>query len=97
MNKSQLTEELAMRQGLSLKDAEAVINTFFKTITHSLIKEKRVEIRGFGSFKTKAYKGFKGRNPKSGQPVQVESKKLPLFKVGKELREMVDYSDEEGI
>ncbi|MBW2623539.1 MAG: integration host factor subunit beta [Deltaproteobacteria bacterium] len=95
MNKSQLIEELAMRQGLSLKVAETMVNTFFGTIADGLIEEDRAEIRGFGSFKTKTYGGYQGRNPKSGQPIQVRPKKLPFFKVGKELREMVDYSEDE--
>jgi len=96
MNKSQLIEELAMRQGLSLKAAETMVNTFFETIADGLIEEERAEIRGFGSFKTKTYGGYQGRNPKRGQPIQVNPKKLPVFKVGKELREMVDYSEDEG-
>ena len=95
MNKSQLIEEIAMRQGLSLKVAEAVLNIFFGTIADGLIREERAEIRGFGSFKTKTYEGYQGRNPKSGQPIQVTPKKLPFFKVGKELRELVDYVPDE--
>ncbi|MBW1708923.1 MAG: integration host factor subunit beta [Deltaproteobacteria bacterium] len=94
MNKSQLIEELAMREGLSLKDAEAVLNVFFESITDGLVKGDRAEIRGFGSFKTKSYDGYQGRNPKSGQPIQVQPKKLPFFKVGKELRALVDNDTE---
>jgi len=95
MNKSQLIEELAIREGLSLKVAENVINIFFDEITNGLVNGERTEIRGLGSFKTKSYGGYQGRNPKSGEPIQVKPKKLPFFKVGKELRVMVDYDSGE--
>jgi integration host factor subunit beta len=90
MNKSQLIEALAKDQGLTIKKAEMVVNTFFDSIKNSLIEGDRVEIRGFGSFKVKSYEGYKGRNPKTGQVIQVDEKKLPFFKVGKELKERVD-------
>ena len=63
---------------------------FFDDMTQALIKGDRVEIRGFGSFKMKAYKGYTGRNPRSGVKTEVKPKRLPFFKVGKELRERVD-------
>jgi integration host factor subunit beta len=56
----------------------------------ALIRGERVEIRGFGSFKVKRYEGYQGRNPKTGQIIEVSDKKLPFFKVGKELKERVD-------
>jgi integration host factor subunit beta len=90
MNKSQLIERLSSRQGLGLKVAEAVVNTFFTAISSGLSLGERTEIRGFGSFKTKNYDGYQGRNPKSGSPIKVSPKKLPFFKVGKELRDKVD-------
>jgi integration host factor subunit beta len=90
MNKSQLIERLSIQQGLGLKVAEAVVNTFFTAITAGLAQGERTEIRGFGSFKTKYYDGYQGRNPKSGSPIEVSPKKLPFFKVGKELRNKVD-------
>lgn len=90
MNKSQLIEELAMQEGLSLKVAETVVNTFFDAISDGLVAGERAEIRGFGSFKTKEYEGYMGRNPKTGEPIEVSPKKLPFFKVGKELRDLVD-------
>jgi len=93
MNKSQLIEDLAAKEGLSLKVAETVVNTLFDSIALGLVEEERAEIRGFGSFKTKSYGGYMGRNPKSGDPIQVKPKKLPFFKVGKELREKVDYGE----
>ena len=63
---------------------------FFDDMTQALIKGDRVEIRGFGSFKMKAYKGYTGRNPRSGVKTELQPKRLPFFKVGKELRERVD-------
>jgi len=90
MNKSDLISAIKEKTSLSRKDAEKVINTFFDTITQSIVSGGRVEIRGFGSFMVKDYKPYIGRNPKTGSQIQVPPKKLPFFKVGKELKEMVD-------
>jgi len=90
MNKSDLISAIKEKTSLSRKDAEKVIDTFFDTITQSIISGGRVEIRGFGSFMVKDYKPYIGRNPKTGSQIQVPPKKLPFFKVGKELKEMVD-------
>ncbi len=90
MNKSQLVEALAKAENLPLKKAEEVVNTVFGDMEASLVRGERVEIRGFGSFKVKHYDGYKGRNPKTGEVIDVAPKKLPFFKVGKELRERVD-------
>jgi len=90
MNKSQLIEALAKDQGLTIKNAEFVVSNFFDSIEVALAKGERVEIRGFGSFKVKKYHGYQGRNPKTGTIINVTHKKLPFFKVGKELKERVD-------
>ena len=90
MNKSDLISAIKEKTSLSRKDAEKVIDTFFDTITQSIVSGGRVEIRGFGSFMVKDYKPYVGRNPKTGSQIQVPPKKLPFFKVGKELKEMVD-------
>ncbi len=90
MNKSQLTEALAKADGLPLKKAEEVVNTVFGEMENALIRGERMEIRGLGSFKVKQYDGYKGRNPKTGEIIEVAPKKLPFFKVGKELKERVD-------
>ncbi|MBW1797798.1 MAG: integration host factor subunit beta [Deltaproteobacteria bacterium] len=92
MNKSQLIEALAKEENLGLKKAEEVVNTVFGEMENSLVKGERVEIRGLGSFKVKRYDGYKGRNPKTGAVIDVAPKKLPFFKVGKELKEMVDVA-----
>ena len=90
MNKSQLIEALAKAENLALKKAEEIVNTVFGDMETALIDGQRVEIRGFGSFKIKHYQGYKGRNPKTGEVINVAEKKLPFFKVGKELKERVD-------
>jgi len=90
MNKSQLIEALAKTENLTIKAAEDVVNTFFKEMEKSLIRGDRIEIRGLGSFKIKQYDSYNGRNPKTGKIIKVESKKLPFFKVGRELKERVD-------
>lgn len=90
MNKSDLIKKLAKSQGLSISKAEEVVNTFFGEIERALLNSERVEIRGFGSFKVKHYKGYKGRNPKTGEQIDVKPKRLPFFKVGKELKKRVD-------
>ena len=90
MNKSQLIEALAKHENLTLKKAEMVVNAIFENMAKALAENERIEIRGFGSFKIKEYGGYKGRNPKTGDIIKVEGKKLPFFKVGKELEELVD-------
>jgi integration host factor subunit beta len=90
MNKSQLAEALAKAENITLKKAEKVINTIFENMADALVQKERIEIRSFGSFKVKFHNGYKGRNPKTGAPIKVDGKKLPFFKVGKELRERID-------
>lgn len=89
MNKSELIETLAVKKGLSFKKAEEIINTIFDAMTDALIAGDRIEIRGFGSFVVNEYKSYTGRNPKTGESIEVKPKKLPFFKVGKELKERV--------
>ncbi|MEA5114636.1 MAG: integration host factor subunit beta [Geobacteraceae bacterium] len=90
MNKSELIEALAERKNLSFKKAEDIINTIFESMSNALHAGERIEIRGFGSFVIKNYKPYVGRNPKTGEAITVKPKKLPFFKVGKELKEKVD-------
>ena len=90
MNKSDLMNRLTEEKGFPLSTAKEIIDMFFDDMTQRLIKGDRVEIRGFGTFKMKAYRGYTGRNPKTGVKTPVKFKRLPFFKVGKELRERVD-------
>lgn len=95
MNKSQLIEAIAKAEGFTIKKAETVVNTLFENMTEALVQNERIEIRGFGSFKVKSYEGYQGRNPKTGELIEVTEKKLPFFKVGKELKERVDRREED--
>jgi integration host factor subunit beta len=90
MKKSELINVLKEKTAISKKHAEDVMDIFFNNITDTLAKGERVEIRGFGSFKVKQYNTYLGRNPKTGKQITVPSKKLPFFKVGKELKNRVD-------
>ena len=91
MNKLELIETLKNECRLSKKEASAVVELFFKSMSEALAKGDRVEVRGLCSFYVKEYKSYKGRNPKTGESVEVAPKKLPFFKCGKELKERVDY------
>jgi integration host factor subunit beta len=90
MNRSDLIDALKDKVALSRKDAIKVVDTFFDALKETLANGDRIEIRGFGSFSVKHYKPYVGRNPKTGDRIQVTSKKLPFFKVGKDLKEGVD-------
>jgi integration host factor subunit beta len=91
MNKSQLIEALGQRIGLTQRKAEEVTNVVFGVLTDALRNNERIEVRGFGSFMVKEYGSYIGRNPKTGDSIQVPPKRLPFFKVGKELKKRVDY------
>ena len=92
MNKLELIQTLSKSDnGLSKSEAKKIVFLFFDEMANALVKGDRVEIRGLCSFYVKNHKAYTGRNPRSGEKVKVESKKLPFFKPGKELKEMVDY------
>ena len=95
MTRRELIAAVAAAEGITVKEAELAVKTVFTSIEQSLVKEDRVEIRGFGSFKVKKYRRYQGRNPKTGDIIQVKDKKLPFFKVGKELKERVDYPNKD--
>lgn len=91
MTKSGLIEKVAERTPhISKKDTEVVVNTIFDAMTEALRRGERIEIRGFGSFQVKIREARDGRNPKTGEMVKIAAKRTPFFKVGKELKEMVD-------
>lgn len=90
MNKSELIDSVAARANLHRKAAEDVVNLVFDSMTDAIMKGDRIEIRGFGSFAVKDYGSYVGRNPRTGESIQVQPKRLPFFKVGKELKERVD-------
>jgi len=91
MTKAELVEKVSDKvDGLTKKQTEIIINTIFESVKDALAKGDKIEIRGFGSFKIRSRKQREGRNPKTGSPVSVPAKKVPFFKAGKELKELVD-------
>ncbi len=91
MTKSGLIETVAeATPHISKRDTEIVVNTIFESMAQALKMGERIEIRGFGSFQVKIREAREGRNPKTGAPVHISAKRTPFFKVGKELKEMVD-------
>lgn len=96
MTKSELVDAVARRQGLPRVMTERVVNVLFESIRDALVSGGRVEVRGFGSFKARHYDGYTGRNPRTGAPIVVAPKVLPVFKVGKELRVRVNGGVDPG-
>ena len=90
MNKSELIELASEKLGQPKKKIESAVNLIFDLMTENLVQGGRIEIRGLGSFVTKTYQSYTGRNPRTGESISVEPKRLPTFKVGKELRERVN-------
>jgi len=90
MNKADLITALNNETDLTQSEAEAVVNLFFDKMAEALANGDRAEIRGLCSFYVKKYKGYTGRNPRTGEQVKIKPKKLPFFKVGKELKDRVD-------
>ena len=87
MTKAELVEEVARAAELNKRDAEVIVETVFDSIITALHKGEKVELRGFGSFRTRERGPRRGRNPKTGEPVDVPAKRVPYFKPGKELKE----------
>ncbi|MCA9603566.1 MAG: integration host factor subunit beta, partial [Myxococcales bacterium] len=85
MTKSELIDSVAERTNITKSRAEQVVNCVFDSMTRALERGEGIEIRGFGSFTVRSYKPYSGRNPRTGKPVPVPPKRLPFFKVGKEL------------
>jgi integration host factor subunit beta len=90
MTKSDLIEHLCQVEKLPKGRAELLVNTIFDCLEQSLRRGERIEIRGFGSFEIRNYRSYQGRNPRTGSTVAVKPKRLPFFKVGKELKERVN-------
>ena len=90
MNKSELIDELATRTGYKPRLTDKMVRIFFDRIKVALRTGDKVEIRGFGSFTLKEYRGYTGRNPKTGEKVEVKPKQLPVFRTGKDLRSRVN-------
>ena len=95
MTKAELMEKLAARAQLQSRQAEEVVQVVFEMLTESLQRDDRIELRGFGSFVNRVYGSYRGRNPKTGETVEVETKRIPFFKAGKELKAAVDRGSTE--
>jgi integration host factor subunit beta len=93
MTKAELVDEVARKTALPKKQAEIIVNTVFESIVDSLKSGEKIELRGFGSFRIRKRDSRVGRNPKTGERVDVPSKRIPYFKPGKELREMLNHSE----
>ena len=96
MTKAELVDEVARVVQLTKKQAETIVNIVFDSIVDSLRSGQKIELRGFGSFRLRSRKSRTGRNPKTGEKVEVPSKKIPYFKPGKELKELINKALGEG-
>jgi integration host factor subunit beta len=94
MTKADLIEEVSRLAELTRKDSEVIVETIFDSVVRALRTGDKIEIRGFGSFRTRQRKPRVGRNPKTGDRVEVPSKKIPFFKPSKELKDMVNREGE---
>jgi integration host factor subunit beta len=92
MTKAELIEEVSKVVEMTRKDSETIVETIFDSVVNSLHKGEKIEIRGFGSFRTRQRQPRVGRNPKTGSRVEVPSKRIPFFKPSKELRDLVNHT-----
>ena len=90
MTKAQLIDEVARVADLSRKHAELIIDIFFQSIVNALERGEKIELRGFGSFRIRQRNARQGRNPKTGETVSVPAKRIPYFKPGRELKELLN-------
>lgn len=90
MTKAELVEEVSKASELTKKHSEVIVNTVFHSIINALKQGEKIELRGFGSFRIRQRGSRKGRNPKTGEQVDVPAKKIPYFKPGKELKELIN-------
>src|SRR5690348_9745911 len=96
MTKADLIEEVARITDVTRRDSEVIVETIFDSIVRSLRAGDKIEIRGFGSFRTRQRNPRVGRNPKTGDRVEVPAKKIPFFKPSKELKDIVNNSPDQG-
>jgi integration host factor subunit beta len=92
MTKAKLVEELSRLAGLPRKQCDVIVDAVFSSILDALQRGDRVELRGFGTFRLRRRRSRKGRNPKTGAHVIVQAKRVPYFKAGKELKELVNHA-----
>ena len=90
MTKADLVDDVASAAELTKKDAERLVEIVFESIIQSLNEGGKIELRGFGSFRVRERGARRGRNPKTGEPVNIPAKRVPYFKAGKELKELIN-------
>ena len=93
MTKAELVEDVARAAELTKKDAERLVEIVFESIIDTLNQGEKIELRGFGSFRVRERGARRGRNPKTGDPVNIPAKRVPYFKPGKELKELINEED----
>jgi integration host factor subunit beta len=96
MTKAELVEEVARVSDLTKKHSEIIVSTVFDSIVQALQKDEKIELRGFGSFRIRQRRSRQGRNPKTGDKVDVPAKRIPYFKPGKELKELINTAAAEA-
>ena len=96
MTKAELVEDVARAAELTKKDAERLVEIVFESIIDTLNQGEKIELRGFGSFRVRERGARRGRNPKTGDPVDIPAKRVPYFKPGKELKELINEEDGDG-
>jgi integration host factor subunit beta len=96
MTKADLVEEVIRVSSLSKKQAETIVNTVFDSIVEALQQDDKIELRGFGSFRVRRRRSRQGRNPKTGDRVAVPAKRIPYFKPGKELKDLINGEPQAG-
>jgi integration host factor subunit beta len=96
MTKADLVEDVARAAELTKKDAERLVEIVFESIIETLNNGEKIELRGFGSFRVRERGARRGRNPKTGDPVNIPAKRVPYFKPGKELKELINEETSGG-
>jgi integration host factor subunit beta len=97
MTKAELVEDVARAAELTKKDAERLVEIVFESIIETLNQGEKIELRGFGSFRVRERGARRGRNPKTGDPVNIPAKRVPYFKPGKELKELINEEGASGV
>src|SRR5437868_14498793 len=97
MTKADLVERVAREAEMTKKDAEQLVEIIFDSITDTLNKGEKIELRGFGSFRVRERNSRKGRNPKTGDSVAIPAKRVAYFKPGKELKELINHNEAPGV
>ena len=96
MTKAELVEEVARVSDLTKKHSEVIVDTVFQSIIDAMHQDEKIELRGFGSFRIRHRRSRQGRNPKTGDRVEVPAKKIPYFKPGKELKELINSTNSDS-